>query len=101
MKYRLSLGETTNQNLISLTGSKSESNRLLILQKLFGNFTIENLSDSKDTQVLQQALSINSDRINIGHAGTAMRFLTAYFSIQEERKVVLEGSPRIDRKSVV
>lgn len=100
MKYRLSLGETTNQNFISLTGSKSESNRLLILQKLFGNFTIENLSDSKDTQVLQQALSTNSDRINIGHAGTAMRFLTAYFSIQEERKVVLEGSPRMHERPI-
>ena len=68
---------------ISITGSKSESNRLLILQALYPNISIENLSESDDTKYLQKALSSNHSIIDIHHAGTAMRFLTAYFSFKE------------------
>jgi len=63
---------------IFISGSKSESNRLLILQRLFDGITINNLSDSDDTHHLQHALFTNDISINIGHAGTAMRFLTAF-----------------------
>lgn len=86
---------------LNITGSKSESNRWLILQAIFnGLLSIQNLSNSKDTQVLQQALSSNDSKINIGHAGTAMRFLTAYFAIQPGREVLLTGSDRMQERPI-
>src|SRR5690606_41538436 len=67
---------------ISSCGSKSESNRLLILNSLFDNkISISNLSDSDDTRDLKAALTSNDQNINIGHAGTAMHLLPAYSSI--------------------
>ena len=59
---------------ITISGSKSESNRLLILQKLFSEISIENLSDSDDSVHMQHALSTDEELVDIGHAGTAMRF---------------------------
>ena len=85
---------------IQITGSKSEANRLLILQALFKGLKIDNLSNSDDTQVLQKALQSSSDIIDIHHAGTAMRFLAAYFSIQENREVVLTGSSRMKERPI-
>ncbi|WP_185140494.1 3-phosphoshikimate 1-carboxyvinyltransferase [Chryseobacterium sp. 6424] len=85
---------------IEISGSKSISNRLLILQYLFGNIKTENLSNSQDTAVLQQALATTADVIDVHHAGTAMRFLTAYFAIQEGRSVTLTGSPRMQERPV-
>ena len=85
---------------IQINGSKSISNRLLILGKLFGNILSENLSDSQDTQLLQQALNSDSDHIDIHHAGTAMRFLTAFFAIQEGRTVTLTGSDRMKQRPI-
>ncbi|RMB56618.1 3-phosphoshikimate 1-carboxyvinyltransferase [Dokdonia sinensis] len=83
---------------IVITGSKSESNRLLILQALFDNLTIDNVSNSDDAAVMQKALASTQETVNIHHAGTAMRFLTAYFSIQEGRKTVLTGSERMQER---
>ncbi len=85
---------------IKISGSKSESNRLLILQKLFSKISIENLSDSDDTHHLQDALSTNKSEINIGHAGTAMRFLTAFFATQNNKTVVLSGSDRMHNRPI-
>ena len=85
---------------IKITGSKSESNRLLILQQFYPNLKIENLSNSDDSQLMQQALSSNSNEINIGHAGTAMRFLTAYFSVKENAEIVLTGSHRMKNRPI-
>ena len=85
---------------IFISGSKSESNRLLILQKLFSEIAIENLSDSDDTHHLQHALTTSDAEINIGHAGTAMRFLTAYFAVQKNRTVVLSGSARMHNRPI-
>ena len=65
---------------INITGSKSETNRLLLLQALFKGFELKNVSNSDDSQVMQKALETSSSVIDIHHAGTAMRFLTAYFS---------------------
>ena len=74
-----------NSNLkyskLSINGSKSESNRLLILKSLYKNLSIINISDCDDTNFLEKALKESSSLINIGHAGTAMRFLTSFFSI--------------------
>ena len=67
---------------IVISGSKSESNRLLILQELFPEISIENLSDSDDSIHLQHALSSKASLIDIGHAGTAMRFLGCLFCFE-------------------
>ncbi len=86
---------------IQIGGSKSESNRLLILQALASNkFRIENLSNSKDTSLMLKALSNDGDTINIGLAGTAMRFLTAYLSVQEGREVTLTGEGRMKQRPI-
>lgn len=85
---------------ISIGGSKSESNRLLILQKLFGDLQINNLSTSQDTQLLQKALSSDQKNIDIHHAGTAMRFLTAFFACQPGREVILTGSTRMKERPI-
>ena len=91
---------TKDAPFIQITGSKSEANRLLILQALFEGLKINNLSNSDDSQVLQKALQSPSDVINIHHAGTAMRFLTAYFAIQSNREVVLTGSSRMKDRPI-
>lgn len=85
---------------VFISGSKSESNRLLILQKLFPEISIENLSDSDDTHHLQYALNTDETEINIGHAGTAMRFLTAFFATQNNKTVVLSGSDRMHNRPI-
>ena len=85
---------------ITISGSKSESNRLLILQKLFSEIDITNLSDSDDSVHMQHALSTNDLTVDIGHAGTAMRFLTSYFAIQEGRETILTGSERMQNRPI-
>ncbi|WP_314242645.1 3-phosphoshikimate 1-carboxyvinyltransferase [Empedobacter tilapiae] len=88
-------------NQLAITGSKSESNRLLLLNQLFENVLIlENVSNSEDSQLMQKALANKTDLIDIHHAGTAMRFLTAYFSIQEGKKVTLTGSERMKQRPI-
>lgn len=100
MQLRLSTPTKNIKAAIDVTGSKSESNRLLILQALFPQIQIENLSNSDDTQVLQEALLSTEKTVNIGHAGTAMRFLTAYFAIQEGRETILTGSKRMKERPI-
>ncbi|KIA89808.1 3-phosphoshikimate 1-carboxyvinyltransferase [Kaistella jeonii] len=85
---------------LEISGSKSISNRLLILNKLFENIIIENLSNSEDTQLLQNALDSNSEIIDIHHAGTAMRFLTSYYAIQEGKTFILTGSDRMKQRPI-
>ncbi|MDA9833794.1 3-phosphoshikimate 1-carboxyvinyltransferase [Flavobacteriaceae bacterium] len=85
---------------INITGSKSETNRLLLLQALFNGFELKNISNSDDSKVMQKALQTSSDRIDIHHAGTAMRFLTAYFSHIQGRSVVLTGSSRMQERPI-
>ena len=88
-----------NQTL-EISGSKSISNRLLILKKLFENIIIENLSNSEDTQLLQHALNSEDSNIDIHHAGTAMRFLTSYYAIQEGKTTILTGSDRMKQRPI-
>ncbi len=90
----------TVKGSVQITGSKSETNRLLILKQFYSNLHIENVSNSDDSQYLQKALQSTSETINIGHAGTAMRFLTAYFSAKTHAKVVLTGSERMKNRPI-
>ena len=103
-----------SQSEISITGSKSETNRLLLLQALFPNITLANTSNSDDSEVMMKALLPNTEHvtpnnpnlepntqlIDIHHAGTAMRFLTAYFAVNEGCEVVLTGSPRMKERPI-
>ena len=97
--------ETRNSKL-QITGSKSETNRLLLLKALYPNLILENTSNSDDSEVMlkalqnSQLLTPNSQLIDVHHAGTAMRFLTAYFSIQEGKEVVLTGSSRMKERPI-
>ena len=100
---------------VHLTGSKSECNRALVIEALSGGrVRVENISDAADTVTLQKVLGLNlqpashaqpvvqlvEDKIvNIGPAGTAMRFLTAYYTLQNE-EVVLTGSERMKQRPI-
>jgi 3-phosphoshikimate 1-carboxyvinyltransferase len=85
---------------IAVTGSKSETNRLLLLQALFPNVSLSNTSNSDDSEVMQKALKGNEELIDIHHAGTAMRFLTAFYAVNEGREVVLTGSARMKERPI-
>jgi 3-phosphoshikimate 1-carboxyvinyltransferase len=100
MHLQLSANTKQIEGKWQVTGSKSETNRLLILQALFPKVAISNLSNSDDSQVLKKALVSSEEIIDVHHAGTAMRFLTAYFSVQEGRKTILTGSERMQERPV-
>ena len=89
-----------SQKKITISGSKSISNRLLILQSIFPNITIKNLSTSDDTRHMSDALKSSSSKINIGHAGTAMRFLTSFFSVKKNSIVEIYGSKRMHKRPI-
>ncbi len=100
---RLQLSAPSHKNIqktIQVTGSKSETNRSLLLRALFPNISIENLSISDDGEVMQKGLQISSGEVDIHHAGTAMRFLTAYFASQPNKEVVLTGSQRMQERPI-
>lgn len=87
---------------INLPGSKSISNRILIIKALSGlDFLIQNLSDSDDTKHLKEAIENYSTYsiINVGHAGTDMRFLTAFLSIKNG-DYELTGSERLQQRPI-
>lgn len=85
---------------IALPASKSISNRLLIIRALSGDaFSVGRLSDSDDTRSLQAALASGASTIDVGHAGTTMRFLAAYFAAVG-RDVLLTGSERMQQRPI-
>lgn len=87
---------------IELPGSKSISNRILIIKALSRlEFEVKNLSNSDDTKYLKDALKNYSTQslINVGHAGTDMRFLTAFFSLQNG-VYELTGSERLQQRPI-
>jgi len=100
MDITLQLRGRIASEAIKITGSKSETNRLLLLQALYPGISIQNTSESDDSIAMQNALASKSDIIDIHHAGTAMRFLTAYFSLQEGRTVTLTGSQRMRERPI-
>lgn len=91
---------TIDNSSLNITGSKSETNRLLLLKALFPNITLANTSNSDDSEVMQKALDGNEAIVDIHHAGTAMRFLTAYFAVNAGREVVLTGSSRMQERPI-
>ena len=85
---------------IQITGSKSESNRMLLLRALFPHIELDNLSNSDDTAAMKSGLESDNDLVDIGHAGTSMRFLTAYYSTLENQEKTLTGSSRMQERPI-
>ena len=85
---------------IQLPASKSISNRALILNALSLNASpIINLADCEDTQVIIDAFNSDSNVFDIKHAGTAMRFLTAFLAGMEGEWTI-KGSPRMHERPI-
>ncbi|MBT1702126.1 3-phosphoshikimate 1-carboxyvinyltransferase [Fulvivirgaceae bacterium PWU20] len=83
-----------------LPASKSISNRVLIINALAGNASqLHNLSDANDTQLMLRLVNSKDRIIDVEDAGTTMRFLTAYFSITNQRKV-LTGTQRMKERPI-
>jgi len=105
---RLSHPTKSLKGTVELTGSKSESNRALIIQAWGGGVVeVANLSSAADTETLGQALRAiarttggeEATVIDVGPAGTAMRFLAAYLSTTNGR-YLLTGSERMKQRPI-
>jgi 3-phosphoshikimate 1-carboxyvinyltransferase len=100
MKFQISKNDKKVYGTINLPASKSIANRALIIHALsYSPYEIRNLSDSDDTKVLKKVLESNTNLFDIGHAGTAMRFLTAFLS-QIVGEWVLTGSDRMKQRPI-
>ncbi len=100
MVFKLSKPDRHLIGDIHLDGSKSISNRALIIRALCGEqFEIKNRSTSKDTQLMQQLLATDSEVLDAGAAGTTFRFLTAYLATQEGSRT-LTGSDRMKQRPI-
>jgi len=100
MNIQLTKTDSNIVGEVTLPASKSISNRVLIINALsYSGFPVKNLSDCDDSLVMNRVLESNSNHFDIGHAGTAMRFLTAYLS-----KIVgewhLTGSERMQQRPI-
>ncbi len=99
-KARITKKNKTAKGKIQLSGSKSISNRVLIIQALCDDdFDIENLSDSDDTKTLQGLLASDSYELDAHHAGTTFRFLTSYLATKEGENI-LTGSSRMQERPI-
>mgnify|MGYP000039950027 FL=1 len=86
---------------IQLNGSKSISNRVLIIDALCKNqIAMENLSNADDTVFLKNILQSKDNVLDAGAGGTTFRFLTAFLATQEGREVVLTGSERMQLRPI-
>lgn len=87
------------KHTLTLPGSKSESNRALIIQALSEEqININNLSNSDDTKIIESALRDNAMIIDCNQSGAALRFLCAFFSSQQKREIILTGSQRLKER---
>lgn len=99
MKYTITAPNILNTT-VQLPASKSISNRALVIKALSGGHILpNNLSDCDDTRVLTDALRDNPSTINVHGAGTAMRFLSAYYSVVPGEHV-LTGSTRMKHRPI-
>ena len=100
MVYHLSRNKRSIKGIIEIGGSKSESNRLLMLREYSSDFKITNLSKSDDTKTLTDALANNNKVIDVNHAGTAMRFLASYYASKLNSEITLTGSDRMKNRPI-
>jgi len=100
MQYTITKEDKILKGEITLPSSKSISNRILIINSLsYSPYEIDNLSDSDDTKVMEAVLNANTNYFDIGHAGTAMRFLTAFLS-KIAGEWILTGSERMKQRPI-
>ena len=107
MTYSISKSDKIINGEITLDGSKSISNRVLIIRALCeDDFLIEKISTSKDTRTLKKLLQEFSTQkenevveLNTGHAGTTFRFLTGYLAAQKGTQI-LTGSARMKQRPI-
>ena len=97
LKFK-NIPEILNGEII-LPASKSISNRVLMIKSLSPDFAIQNLSSADDTQLMLAALTTDENELFIRNAGTAMRFLTAYFA-QSDKDVILKGDERMNTRPI-
>lgn len=106
MDYRIFPPQDLLEANIKLPASKSLSNRVLILDAMTpGAIPAEGVADCDDTRAVQGALATDvtgsePTAVNIGAAGTAMRFLTAYYATQSGASVLLDGSERMRHRPI-
>lgn len=101
MNYKIYPPDELNDTALKLPLSKSISNRVLIINALTGNKgSIPEVAKCDDTDVMKAALESDSNVINIGAAGTAMRFLTAYFAQNQGKSITLTGSERMTQRPI-
>lgn len=99
-KILIHTDKTDLRGTIKLRGSKSISNRVLLIDALSEDpIEMSGLSDSDDTVTLRALLASTDDTLDCGHAGTTFRFLTAYLSLSSSTKV-LTGSARMLQRPV-
>lgn len=100
--YTISFSPAANAVDVDLPASKSISNRALTIAAMADGCSIGNIADCDDTNAMRRALLTQSAQanVNIGAAGTAMRFLTAYFASQPWRSVLLDGTPRMRKRPI-
>lgn len=86
---------------VSLPLSKSIANRMMIIDAIAGGGSAAALADiSDDTRAMASALAVRSGLVDIGAAGTAMRFLAAYFAALPGADVTLDGTDRMRSRPV-
>ena len=100
MKASLTYKAVSDNPIITIPGSKSESNRLLILKGCYPNISITNLSNSDDTVSLLKGIEQVDGIVDVHHAGTAMRFLTAYFASKKGVDIIITGSKRMQERPI-
>ena len=99
-RYKISKPDRNLTGEITLDGSKSIANRVLIVRALCGeDFAIENIAGSRDTETLQQLLASSETTLDAGAAGTTFRFLTAYLSGQTGTQI-LTGTERMRQRPI-
>lgn len=100
MNISLNFENSSIYGRVNLPASKSISNRVLIINSLANSdLPIENLADCDDTKSMLSVLNSDGNCFDIGHAGTAMRFLTAFLS-RIIGKWVLTGSERMKQRPI-
>jgi 3-phosphoshikimate 1-carboxyvinyltransferase len=104
MDLKLKFDKTVLKGEVNLSGSKSITNRILLINAIGDlNLNVQNSSTSEDSTLLINALKLiqntNQATLDINHAGTAMRFLTAFLSVTKG-EWILTGSDRMKQRPI-
>ncbi len=99
-RIHLHMNSTVSGTVRHLPSSKSLSNRGLIINALIGGKgNLENLSEARDTRLMEELLHTPGEVIDVKDAGTVMRFLTAYFAMTGQKKVIT-GTQRMQERPI-